>query len=167
SSLQAHHWPDSCLVSFTQSSLPRVGGLKRGISQQTGPSFRGSSVLGLHSSFASLNTQYSSVQNITERPHACSYCCKRFKEKHHLRQHVLLHTGEKPFVCTMCEARFVQVGHLKRHQFRHHFQGVSSLGQVKSSSSHALAVAIQKSKPPSHDAIETSKAASVNPITDT
>ncbi|KAA0200013.1 hypothetical protein HAZT_HAZT002712 [Hyalella azteca] len=108
-------------------SQPRDSGLRPDI--YSGPSYRAASVLARRNTFdlaKSFNNRFSDSQDADARPHECSYCSRRFKEKHHLRQHVLLHTGEKPFVCSVCDARFVQVGHLKRHQFRHHFEASNS-----------------------------------------
>ncbi|XP_047736861.1 broad-complex core protein isoforms 1/2/3/4/5 isoform X5 [Hyalella azteca] len=119
-SAMARQW----LASLSQ---PRDSGLRPDI--YSGPSYRAASVLARRNTFdlaKSFNNRFSDSQDADARPHECSYCSRRFKEKHHLRQHVLLHTGEKPFVCSVCDARFVQVGHLKRHQFRHHFEASNS-----------------------------------------
>ena len=49
------------------------------------------------------------------RPFGCPYCHKHFLRRHHLQQHIRLHTGERPFVCTNCNKDFVQQSSLISH----------------------------------------------------
>lgn len=54
-----------------------------------------------------------------ERPHACAFCSRTFILKHHLKQHVRLHTGERPYVCDICGNKFVQQASLMNHKKYH------------------------------------------------
>ena len=49
-----------------------------------------------------------------KRRYQCSTCSKRFKHKHHLKEHERLHTGEKPYTCDKCGKRFSHSGKLNR-----------------------------------------------------
>ena len=83
----------------------------------------------LDDSSSSCGSLLKRLDTLPERPHACTYCPKRFWEKHHLQAHTRLHTGEKPYACGFCSERFVQSGHLKRHKLKIHPEqmGVSAL----------------------------------------
>lgn len=67
-----------------------------------------SSYLGAHSS------SYSTGHLIDDdkRRYQCSTCSKRFKHKHHLKEHERLHTGEKPYTCDKCGKRFSHSGRI-------------------------------------------------------
>ena len=45
-----------------------------------------------------------------KRRYQCSTCSKKFKHKHHLKEHERLHTGEKPYTCDKCGKRFSHSG---------------------------------------------------------
>ena len=49
----------------------------------------------------------------------CTYCGKTFKQKRHLNDHLLTHTGEKPHQCTVCGKCFARKNHLKEHSRIH------------------------------------------------
>ncbi|CAF1101739.1 unnamed protein product [Adineta steineri] len=50
-----------------------------------------------------------------KRRYQCSICSKRFKHKHHLKEHERLHTGEKPYTCDKCGKRFSHSGSYSQH----------------------------------------------------
>jgi len=53
------------------------------------------------------------------RPFGCSQCPKRFRMKHHLKEHTLIHSGEMPFSCHLCPKRFNRSYTLKNHMKLH------------------------------------------------
>lgn len=57
-----------------------------------------------------------------KRPYQCTICFKRFKHKHHLKEHERLHSGEKPYTCDRCGKRFSHSG-----KFLRLFLGVGKL----------------------------------------
>nr|XP_054607211.1 zinc finger E-box-binding homeobox 1b isoform X1 [Nothobranchius furzeri] len=60
---------------------------------------------------------FSSLQlsKFGKRPHECSICNKAFKHKHHLIEHMRLHSGEKPYQCDKCGKRFSHSGSYSQH----------------------------------------------------
>lgn len=50
-----------------------------------------------------------------KRPHECGICTKAFKHKHHLIEHMRLHSGEKPYQCDKCGKRFSHSGSYSQH----------------------------------------------------
>ncbi|XP_076309957.1 uncharacterized protein LOC143225089 isoform X5 [Tachypleus tridentatus] len=49
------------------------------------------------------------------RKFKCPECGKAFKFKHHLKEHIRIHSGEKPFACPNCGKRFSHSGSYSSH----------------------------------------------------
>jgi uncharacterized Zn-finger protein len=67
-----------------------------------------------------LLTQHMLVHNNVRR-FVCEVCEKAFKQKAHLKTHKRIHTGDKPFQCNMpnCNRQFAQATNLKLHLRSH------------------------------------------------
>ncbi|CAJ1077573.1 zinc finger protein 436-like [Xyrichtys novacula] len=62
---------------------------------------------------------FNSEKNSKNKSHSCSVCCKTFKNKWYLSQHMKNHTGEKLLSCSECGKKFGQKHHLIRHKGVH------------------------------------------------
>ena len=51
----------------------------------------------------------------TKRNFDCDVCGKKFKFKHYLVSHKLLHSGDKPHMCTWCGMTFTQNANMQKH----------------------------------------------------
>lgn len=53
--------------------------------------------------------------NEKEKPFTCPECNRNFNLRHHLQNHLLIHTGEKLFICGKCGQAFRKKWTLTRH----------------------------------------------------
>ncbi|GAQ84624.1 hypothetical protein KFL_001980060 [Klebsormidium nitens] len=61
------------------------------------------------------------VGTSSERQHICEVCAIAFSKPAHLRQHLVIHTGQRPFPCPHagCARTFKRQDHLRRHLLSH------------------------------------------------
>jgi len=69
------------------------------------------------------------------RPFPCTQCPKRFRMKHGLKTHMLIHSGETPFSCHLCPKSFNRNYTLQKHLKVHSAGGkIKELGKYDPSS---------------------------------
>jgi uncharacterized Zn-finger protein len=71
----------------------------------------------LNSGLASSSYSSGHLVDDDKRRYQCPTCSKKFKHKHHLKEHERLHTGEKPYTCDKCGKRFSHSGILNKLYF--------------------------------------------------
>ncbi|XP_066564508.1 zinc finger E-box-binding homeobox 2 isoform X2 [Amia ocellicauda] len=68
--------------------------------------------MAMHNQAQSKNSTFDQAEN---RKFKCQQCGKAFKYKHHLKEHVRIHSGEKPYECANCKKRFSHSGSYSSH----------------------------------------------------
>ena len=66
-----------------------------------------------------MKTRHFSRKLKFQRPHRCPHCTYASFTSHHLKRHLLTHTGEKPYQCDTCHARFTKKYILTAHKSIH------------------------------------------------
>ena len=54
-----------------------------------------------------------------EKPYKCNHCDHTCAKSSQLKRHIMIHTGEKPHKCNQCDFAANQASHLKTHILKH------------------------------------------------
>lgn len=112
--------------SISSSSLPIIGRRNRYSTQSTRSASTGNfpntsrrfeSHDQLNSGIPSTSYSTGHLVDDDKRRYQCPTCSKKFKHKHHLKEHERLHTGEKPYTCDKCGKRFSHSGILNHFSY--------------------------------------------------
>ena len=109
------------IVRFSASIIKSIPSAAESVtSQNISPTNSGSSSNLINSSSGNAMSfaHYPPTED-PSRPFGCSQCPKRFRMKHHLKEHMLIHSGELPFSCHLCPKRFNRSYTLKNHMKLH------------------------------------------------
>ena len=68
----------------------------------------------------SLQKNIEPIHLIDENTYACPFCVRTMRDKGHMKQHILIHTGEKPFVCPYCTFACNIKSNWRRHIRKQH-----------------------------------------------
>lgn len=69
--------------------------------------------------FENQKSEVTNQKSAGNRPFSCSFCFRSFRQVHHRKVHLRIHTNERPYACLYCTATFRQKGGLLHHMRMH------------------------------------------------
>lgn len=60
--------------------------------------------------------------------HQCEFCAYTSNDSSNMKKHTRIHTGEAPYPCSVCSQRFRQKHHLANHMQRQHPSNIDGFG---------------------------------------